>query len=145
MSVPAVFFEVIADRGIRRHLYVLIEDGAANLRSAADVAVVEDDGILDERTGMYAHASSQHRIAHPSAGEDRSAGDDRVDGLAAALVLIEGELRGRVGIAVGPQRPLAVIEIQRRFDGAQIHIGFPVSLDRADVAPVGLRAVWFAG
>ena len=53
--------------------------------------------------------------------------------------LVEGEFGGRIGIAGGAQRPLAVVQVQRRADRAQVHVGFVVGVDGADVAPVGRR------
>ena len=64
--------------------------------------------------GVDPHAAAEHRVAHHAAGEDAAAGDDRVDGLAAAALVVEGELGGRVRVAGGAQRPLPVVEVQRR-------------------------------
>src|SRR5450755_3758422 len=41
-----VALQIVADDGIRRHPDVLVEDRAANAGPAADVAVIEDDGVL---------------------------------------------------------------------------------------------------
>ncbi len=45
--------------------------------------------------GVHAHAAAQHRIAHHASGKNRAAGDDRIDRLAAAALLVENKFRGR--------------------------------------------------
>ena len=57
---------------------------------------------------------------------------------AAPAVLVVHELRRRRDLAVGPDRPVAVVEVERRHDVGQVDVRLPVGVDRADVAPVGL-------
>jgi hypothetical protein len=52
----------------------------------ADIAIVENDGILHGGVGMNAHAAANHRSPHQAAGKDGSAGNDGIKSLAAAAV-----------------------------------------------------------
>ena len=65
-----VLFQVVADRGPFRDADVFIENGAFDLGAAPDVAVVEDDGIFDHRSGVNTAAASNHRVLHRTAGEN---------------------------------------------------------------------------
>src|SRR5207302_9650497 len=75
-------------------------------------------------------------VADSPAGEDAAAGHDAVDGLPAAVLLVEGELGGRVGNAGGADGPLAVIEVELGANGPEIHVGLVACLDGPYVAPV---------
>jgi hypothetical protein len=44
-------------------------------------------------------AASENGLAHDTAGKNASAGYDAVNGLTAAIGLVEGELRGRIWVA----------------------------------------------
>src|SRR5439155_14041372 len=90
-SARAVGIEVVADQGTFRNTDVLIQDGAAYLGMAADIAVVHDDGAVHDGTGVHADAASENRLAHHTAGENASARYDAVEGLPAAIRLIEDE------------------------------------------------------
>src|SRR5579872_169117 len=105
----AVALQIVADGGIGRDLDVLVEDGAADAGPASNVAIVEDDGILDVGMGVHADAPADHRGSHQPAGKNSPAGDDGVERLAAAAVGVEDEFGGSVKVAGGTQRPLAVV------------------------------------
>jgi hypothetical protein len=47
------------------------------------------------------------------------------------------ELGRRRDLAIGPDRPVAVVEVEIRDDAGQVDIGLPIGVDRADIAPVG--------
>ena len=47
------------DRGVLGDADVLVEDGAPDLRPAADIAVVEDHAVLDERAAVHAHPAPE--------------------------------------------------------------------------------------
>ena len=144
-SARAVGIEIVADLGAFGNPDVLIQDGAAHLGVAADVAVVHDDAAFHEGAGVDADAASENGVAHDAAGKNASAGYDAVDGLAAAMGLVEGELGGRIGVAGTAQRPLAIVEVELGLDGAQVHVGFVVGVDGADIAPVGDGVFGLAG
>ncbi len=63
--------------------------------------------------------------------------DHRVDRHAAPVVVVEHEFRRWQLLLVGPDRPVAVVQVELRHDVRELHVGFPVGVDRADVAPVG--------
>src|SRR5208282_551011 len=136
---------IVADQSAFGNADVLIQDGAAHLGVAADVAVVHDDAALHQGAGVDAYAASEDGVAHHTSGKNASAGNDAIDGLAAAMGLVEGKLGGRIGVAGTAQWPLAIVEVELGLYGAQLHIGFVVGVDGADIAPVGDGAVGLAG
>src|ERR1035438_6667767 len=145
ITAGAVGLQVVADEGVFRHLDVLIQDGAANLGAAADVAVVHDHAVLHQGAGMDFYAASQDGIAHHASGEDAAAGDHAVDGLAAPVGVVEGELGRRIGIAAAAQRPLPVVQVEGGADVAQVHIGVVIGVDGPHVAPIRSGIGGFAG
>ena len=48
------------------------------------------------------------------------------------------EFRRRLQFGVGPDRPVAIVEIEFGFDVSQVDVGLPIGVDRTDVAPIGL-------
>jgi hypothetical protein len=114
------------------------DDDVAQTSAAADVGVGEDDRLLDAGVGMDVDAGEQQRLAQERAGDDAAAGNQRGDRLAAAADFLVDEFGGGRDLGVGPDRPVAIVEIQRRDDGGEVDVGFPVRVERADVAPVGL-------
>ena len=107
-----VLFEIVAESRPGGDAHVLVEDGAADPGVPSDDAVVQDDRVLDARSAVHAHPSAQHGVPHGSAGEDAAARDDRIDRMSAAILVVEGELGRRIGVAGGAQRPLAVVEVE---------------------------------
>ena len=57
---------------------------------------------------------------------------------AAPAVDVMHELRRRRDLAIGPDRPAAIVEVEIGNDVGQVDVGVPIGVDRADVAPVGL-------
>ena len=56
---------------------------------------------------------------------------------AGAFGIRENEFGGRILLLPGIERPAFVVEVEDRRHGDQIHVGFVVGVDGADVAPVG--------
>src|SRR5438132_12738051 len=81
-----VRFRVVADLGVRRHVHVLVDDGAANAAVASDVDAVEDDRLLDVGEAVDAHLGRQHRAIDPSARNDAALDYARVGGAPNARV-----------------------------------------------------------
>src|SRR5581483_10338155 len=102
----------------------------------ANVAVIEDDRILDYGAGVHADAAAEHGISDEASGQNAATGDDGIDRLAAPAFIIERKLGGRIRVTDGPHGPLAIVEVQRRVNGSQVHIGVIVGVDGAYVAPV---------
>src|SRR5271157_978245 len=144
-SARAVGVEIVADLGVFGNTDVLIQDGAAHFGVAADVAVVHHDATFHEGAGVDAGAPPENGVAHDTAGENASGGYDAVDSFAPAMGLVEGELGGRIGVAGAAQRPLAIVQVEFRLDGAQVHVGFVVGVDGADITPVGDGVIGLAG
>src|SRR5439155_15199652 len=108
-----VVLEIVANGSIFRNTDVLIQNCPANFGAPADVAVVQNDGVFHQNSGVHAHVPPDDRIAHHATGKDGTAGDDRVDGLAAPVLVVEGELGGRIRESGGPEGPFAIVEVER--------------------------------
>ena len=91
-----VGIEIVADQCVLRNTDILVQDGAAHLGVAPDVAVVHDDAAFYQGAGVDADIASQNGLAHDTAGKNASARYDAVEGFAAAIGLVERELGGRI-------------------------------------------------
>ena len=116
-----------------------VDHRLAQPRRAADLRVGQDDRLVDGRIGMHAHAGEQQRTRDRRAGNDAAARHQRRDRDAAPAVDVVHELGRRRDLAVGPDRPGAVVEIEVGDDVGQVDVGRPIGVDRADVAPVDVR------
>ena len=87
---------------------------------------------------MHVHAGEQQRLAQERAGDDAAAGYQRGNRLAAPADLLMHEFGRRGDLGIGPDRPVAVIQVERGDDRGQVDIRLPVRVQRADIAPVGL-------
>ena len=116
--VLAIPLEIETDRGIFGNTNVFIQDDFVQVRAPADIAVVQNDALVNHRARMDPDPSAEHGIPDHTAGQEAATGDDAVDRLAAPVVLIESEFSRRIGIAYAAHRPFAVIEIERRLNRA---------------------------
>src|ERR1019366_4566839 len=123
-SACAVGIEIVSDRGVLRNTNVLIQDGSAQLGAPSDVAVVQEDAAFYQSAGVDVDASSENGLPHYAPGNNASAGYDAVDRKTAAVIFIEDELRGRIGVACDAHWPLAIVEIEFGLDLVQVHISF---------------------
>ena len=57
---------------------------------------------------------------------------------AAPAVHVVNEFRRRRDLAIGPDRPAAVVEVEVGDDVGKVDIGGPIGVDGPDVAPIGL-------
>ena len=137
----AVLLLVEADLGARRDLHSAVDDDPAEARVAPHVDAVHEHAFLDVGERVDPHAREQDRAVNRAARDDASRCDGRVGRDADALGnrVREHELRRRLLRGVALERPLVVVEVQRRRDGDQIHRGIPVGIHRAHVAPVRLE------
>src|SRR5580692_12992591 len=134
----AVGFGVIADYGAFGQAYVAIDDRAANAAAASDVHVIKDDAGIHIAVAIDAHVEAENRVHYAAAGNDGARANDGIERDAHARGVGENEFRGRILLLPSVQRPAFVVEVEDRGDGDQVHVGFVVSLDGADIAPVGL-------
>src|SRR6266852_4494695 len=117
MEAALVGFEVETDFGVF---------GQADVAVDVDANVVTDEAIFDA-----------------ASGEDGAAGDDGIESDAHAVGISEDEFGGRILRLVGTQRPLFVVKIEDRRDTDEIHVGFVIGVEGADIAPVkGFLAVF---
>src|SRR4051794_22584235 len=107
----AVLVRIVSDGRPLSNLHVLVENRTPHFGTPAYIAVIEDDRIFNGRSGMNPNTSPEHGPFHHPARYDRASGHDGVNRHAAPSIFIEDELRGRIEITGGTQRPLAIIEI----------------------------------
>jgi hypothetical protein len=94
---------------------------------------------------VHAHTAAKNRVLDHAARKDAAARHDGIDSLSAAVLLVEGELGGRIGVGRGAQWRLPVIEVERGTEAPQVHVGFVIGVDRPHVAPVRQVAGGLAG
>src|SRR5277367_1432811 len=133
----AVGFCVVADYCSFGQADVAVDDGAADATAAADVDVVEDDALIEFAVAIDAHIEAEDGFGDASARNNRARANDGIERDAHAGGIGENEFGGRILLLPGVQRPAFVVEVEDRGDGDQVHIGFVVGLDGADIAPVG--------
>src|SRR5277367_3395034 len=133
----AVGFCVVADYCSFGQADVAVDDGAADATAAADVDVVEDDALIEFAVAIDAHVEAEDGFGDASARNNRACADDGIERDTHAGGIGENEFGGRILLLPGVQRPALVIEVEDRGDGDQVHVGFVVGLDGADITPVG--------
>src|SRR5580658_3675443 len=83
------------------------------------------------------HARRKHAAQYAAARDDASGADDGIDGDAdAAPLLAEHKLGWRLLRGLGADGPTAVVEIELRRHRHQIHVGFVIRVESADIPPV---------
>src|SRR5277367_6422882 len=132
----AVGFCVVADYCSFGQADVAVDDGAADATAAADVDVVEDDALIEFAVAIDAHIEAEDGFGDASARNNRARANDGIERDAHARGIGENEFGGRILLLPGVQRPAFVIEVEDRGDGDQVHVGFVVGLDGADITPV---------
>src|ERR1700691_5496827 len=133
----AVGFGVVADYCTFGQAYVTVDYGAANAATAAYVHVIEDDTLVEFAVTVDAHSEAENGFGDAAAGNDGAGADDGIERDAHAGGIGEDEFGGRILLLPGVQRPALVVEVEDRRNGNQVHVGFVVGLDGADIAPVG--------
>ena len=101
----------------------------------------EQNRIGHVGVAVDAAVGADDRAGHRAAGDDRAEADDAVEGLTATGIgpfAGEDELRRREALQISSQRPAIVVNIQQRVDADEVHVRFVISVERADVAPVGV-------
>src|SRR5207245_9137606 len=103
----------------------------ADLTAPSNLYPVHDHGIFDLAIAMNSHVPSDNAVVHRASADDRAFTDNRDEGHAFAIIPVEHELRRRIAISHGPQRPTPIAQIKRRLHGAQVHVrlvlAFPTS------------------
>src|SRR5690606_8115914 len=118
---------------IRRHFYVLVDDGATNDRAPPDVDTRHQDRSFDGRACVHMYAGRENRTLHASAREDHASTHHRVDRRPAAPILIKNKLRGWQHAQPRMDRPLEVVEVEDGMDADEIHIRLIIRVERTDV------------
>jgi len=115
---------------------VAIDDGVADAAVATDVDVGEDNAGVYVGVAVDADVVGEDGVAQDRAGDDAAGADDGVDAHAGAAGFAEDELGGRVLVGAGAHGPGLVVEVEYGGYGRDVHVGFVVGLEGADVAPV---------
>ena len=136
MEAAAVGFEVIANFGFFGKADVAVDDGAADARVAADVDVIIEDGFRDFAIAIDADIVADDAILHAATGEDRAAGDDGINGNAHAAGIGKYEFCRGILVLPAAERPMLVVEVEDRRNADEVHVGFVVGVEGADVAPI---------
>src|ERR1035441_1682500 len=123
----AVFLLVEADLGVGRDLHAAVDDDPAQARVAPHVDAVHEHAFLDVGERVDPNAREQDRAVNRAARDDAARRDGRVgrDAYALGNRDREDELRGRLLRGVALQRPLVVVEVERRRDGDEVHRSIP--------------------
>jgi len=133
-------FEVVTYFGAFWEADVAINDGAANARVAADANVIVEDGIADFAEAVDAHIVADNGFRNAAAGNDGTCRNDGVHTNAHAVGIAENEFCGRILVLPGAERQALSYRLKTGETADEIHVGFVVGVERADVAPV-LRSV----
>ena len=110
---------------------MFVEDGATHHCVPTDPRTVHQHGIRNLGPFVDAHVRPQNGAIHLATGDDASGVDDGVLSFSAN----DEFCPGRLGL-VRQQRPVAVVEVELRIHGDQVHVGLMVGIDRTDVAPI---------
>src|SRR5262245_27737571 len=139
----AIEVEVVADLHAGRHFDAFVDNRPANLGVAADIDSFEEDRIFDMRIAVNADEWPEDTPLDEPARDNRAGADDAIHGPAGAVALAaaaEDELRRRQIGLKGADGPDFVVEVEQRIDGDEVHVGFVIGIERADVAPIGVVA-----
>ncbi len=140
MEALGIFLGIFADDGAVSNISTLVDYGVLNTAVLADGHLGKNDTVLDRGMALDHCGEKNHRAFDSRAGNDAPAGYQGIDSLAAPAFIVEYEFcRWMLGL-VGPDRPAPVIQIEFRFHRTEFHVGFPVGIHCAHVAPVGLVA-----
>src|SRR4029453_8644904 len=134
---PAILFFVVTDTRPARDEHVAIDDRSANPRMTPDPHPGHENALLDFAETVHPDIGTENAAADRAPGHDAACRDDRVERPPAAASFVgEYELGRRRLHLVRVQRPLRVVQVELRVDLTEIHVGFEVGIERADVAPV---------
>src|SRR5579862_7115227 len=145
MVMVAIMLRVVANALSVRNCDVLVQDGAPNPAATSDDAVIQDYRFLDNSFTFDKGIPAEHRAANCPTRKNASAGDNGTNGHSRIALLVEGELCARIGIAGSMYRPMLVIEIERRYKSAQIHLCVKVCLQSPNIAPIDRIRQRFSG
>jgi hypothetical protein len=131
-----VGFAVEADRGALRNMDIAVDDCPAYAAMTADVNVRKQNARVDLCKRIDPDIGRKDAVAHRTAGDDASGGNERIECLPGASGLLEDEFRRRILALMGTDRLGLVIQIEDRRDRHHVHVGFVIGFERAHVAPV---------
>src|SRR5271157_584525 len=136
MEAAAIGFKVEANFGFFGKADVAVNDGAADAGVSADVDVIVEDGIGDFAVAIDADIVTDDAILDAATGEDGAPGDDGVNGNAHAVLIGKDEFSGGILVLPAAERPMLVVKVENRGNADEVHVGFVVGVERADITPV---------
>ena len=131
-------FSVVADHEPVRNRHAAVDDDLCEPRRAADGHVRQRDHVGETGIRVVPDTGEQQRLVDPRTGNDAAARNQGTRRRAASRVFVVDEFGRRRDLAISPDRPFTVIQIERRDEIRQVDVGFPERVDGAGVAPVGL-------
>jgi hypothetical protein len=137
-EAAGVEFGVFADDQAFGYAHAAIHDHSRKARAPADVAIGQHHRLADAGKAAHLDAGEQQAAPRGRARDDAVVRDERRDRRAAPPVLVVHELRRGGDDRVGPDRPLAVIEVEAGDGIGEVQVRLEIGVERADVAPVFL-------
>ncbi len=106
-------------------------------RAPPDVAVVEENGILHQRSRVHPYCPAENGVEHPP--PDRMQPLETIELIAttAPRVVVEDELYRRVQVAGRSEGPIMVVQVQRRETARRSMFASVIGIDRADTLQYG--------
>ena len=145
MEQLLVAFQVVTDLETSRNVETLFDNGTTHFRARADRHVREEDGFLDERIFLDGHTRRENALDDRTAADDAARRHDGIDGRALVGVVVARKepCRGLVPVERA-DRPVVVVQVERRILGTEVHVRFEEGVKRSHVAPVALGRCLFA-
>ena len=136
VKAAAVVFDVVADLRVFGEADVAVNDGAADTRVTADVYVIVDDGVADFGIAVDADIVADDAVLSAATGEDGAARNNGIDGGSHTIRIGEDEFGRGIVLLPGAQGPVLVIKVEDGRDADEVHVGFVIGIDGANVSPV---------
>src|SRR3569833_2176493 len=125
-----VLVEIVTDAGAGGDNVVTNNDGAPEFRAFADHRVIHDDAVFELGPFFYDYLAPDHRVVDARAVDEHAAAENAV------LDVADDDLGDRPEVIAGEDGPLAIENIEARFEPQHVLMSGEVRLDGADVAPV---------
>ncbi len=104
----------------------------------------QDHAAVGAGEGIHPDIAEQQRFAQRGAGDDATARHQRRYRLSAPPFEVVDEFGWRGQFGIGPDRPVAVVDVEFRGHAGEVDVGGPIGVERADVAPIGGRLLFRA-
>src|SRR6185436_6427822 len=135
----AVGLHVETDRARFRDACAGVDYSSADSAVTADFHLGHQDRVLHFTIAIDAHTGRQHAAHDASAGDYTAGAHNGIERHAHASALLREHELGRrlLGYACA-NRPALIVQVEFRRHRYQIHVGFIVGVNSADIAPIQL-------